>query len=273
MSMRKGIVVEVHPSDHSVDLVMADDGSRMVGVQVMTPNGSTRTGTIDLPEIPKRKDKWNIGEPTGQDMHAIVGFVGRNPVVTGFIYPQVNQMTSNDPKLRMTRHQSDVVTTVDGDGNMQLDHPSGLFLRIGAAPEKQDFAGKNSDANSAADRNTGTTPYVRLYTAGGKCVLTLEPSGKVVLSTEDAIDVQAKGNVTVNTDGNALVEAAGSATIKAPTITLDGDTTITKSLTVAGTSTMDGATSVQAITSRGKDISSTHKHLNSGGPSLGGVPS
>lgn len=271
--MRKGIVVAVHPEDHSVDLVMADDGSRLVGVQVMTPNGSTRTGTVDLPQIPARKDKWDVTQPTGQDMHALVGYVGRHPVVTGFLYPQVNQMTSTDPKLRMTRHQSDVITTVDGDGNIQLEHPSGLFLRIGAAPEKQEFAGKNSDASSQLDRNTGSTPYVRLSMAGGKAVLTIHPSGKVELTTEDEVNVQAKGNVTVKTEADALVEATGSATVKAEHVTLDTPTTtITGNVDIQGDLTVDGNTSLTNVTSNGKNVGSNHRHLNSGGPSTGGVP-
>lgn len=217
MSSRKGIVVEVHPHDHSVDLVMADDGSRLVGVQVATPNGSTRTGTVDLPQIPVRKNKWDIGTPTGQDMHAIVSFVGKHPVVTGFLYPQVNQMTHADPKLQMTRHQSDVVTTVDGDGNIQLAHPSGLFLRIGAAPEKMDYAGKNNDANSVIDRNTSSTPYVRLSMAGGKAVLTIAPDGAVLLTTETTVDVQAQGDVTVESGANLLLKSAGDMTLESGT--------------------------------------------------------
>lgn len=264
MSMRKGIVVEVHPSDHSVDLVMADDGSRLVGVQVMTPNGSTRTGTIDLPEIPKRKDKWDIGTPTGQDMHALVSFVGRHPVVTGFLYPQVNQMTSDDPKLRMTRHQSDVVTSIDGDGNMQMVHPSGMYMRIGDAPEKVDYAGKNSDKDLAIDRNTSSTPTVRVFMPGGKGVLTWHPSGKIEITTEDEIDIQAQGSVTVKTEADALVQAAGTATVKAPEIVLDGNATITGNLTV------DGDTVLHAVTSNGKNISDSHFHILSSGPANGG---
>ena len=250
--MRKGIVVEVHPEDHSVDLVMADDGSRLVGVQVMTSNGSTRSGSVDLPEIPKRKNKWDISQATGQDMHAIVGFIGRNPVVTGFIFPQVNQMTSTDPKLSVTRHQSDVMTTIDGDGNIQIAHPSGLFLRIGAAPEKTDYTKKNADASLAVDRNTSSTPYVRLSMAGGKAVLTISPAGDVTLTTETTVDVTAKG----------------AATIKAASIKLD-----TPETHITGNVTIDGSTTLKAITSNDKDISSTHRHLNSGGAGTGGVPS
>lgn len=215
MSLRKGIVVAVHPEDHSVDIVMADDGSRLVGVQVQTPNGSTRTGLVDLPALPERKDKWDVTEPSGQDLLAVVGYIGRNPVVTGFLYPQVNQMTHTDGKLRMDRHQSDVITTIDGEGNIQLAHPSGLFLKIGSAPEKTEHAGKNADANSAVDRNTSTTPYVRLHMAGGKAVLTIAPDGAVLLTTETTVDVEAKGDVTVKTESDIDLLADGDISLQA----------------------------------------------------------
>jgi porphobilinogen synthase len=45
--LKKGIVVAVHPEDHSVDVVLSD-GRRLTGVQVSTPNGSTRSGTSDM---------------------------------------------------------------------------------------------------------------------------------------------------------------------------------------------------------------------------------
>jgi hypothetical protein len=205
--------------------------------------------------------------------------------VTGFLYPQVSQMTSKDPKLRITRHQSDVITTVDGDGNIQLAHPSGLFLRIGAAPDKVDYAGKNADANLAVDRNTSSTPYVRLSMAGGKAVLTIAPDGAVSLTTETTVDVEAQGNVTVKTEADALVEAAGNATVKAEHVTSDAPlTTVTGNLevggamTVAGAATMSGnlsvsgSTDVQAITAGGKNIGGNHQHQNSGGSGTGGPP-
>jgi hypothetical protein len=138
---RKGIVVEVHPEDYSVDLVMADDGSRLVGVQVLSWNGSTRTGTVDLPEIPARPNKWDVSTATGQDMHAAVGYMGRNPFVAGFFYPQISQMTFADPKLRVKRHQSDVYSFIDGAGNMEVVHPSGAYFRMGATPEHSPLTG------------------------------------------------------------------------------------------------------------------------------------
>ena len=155
---RKGIVVATHPEDPSVDLVMVNDGSRLTGVQLMAPMGaSARTGSIDLPEVPEKKDKWDITKETGQDMIAIVDYVGRTPVVTGFMYPQISQMTFKDPKMRFNRHQSDVMSYIDGDGNMGIIHPGGAFIQIGEKPEKPDLADKNADASLKADRNTGKT--------------------------------------------------------------------------------------------------------------------
>lgn len=212
--MRRGIVVEVHPQDHSVDIVMADDGSRLVGVQVLTPNGSTRTGLTDLPQIPPRSDKWDVSNQTGQDMLAMVGYFSGLPVVVGFLYPQVNQMTHNDPKLRMERHQSDVITTVDGIGNIQLAHPSGLFLKIGDAPEKIDYTAQNADANSAVDRNTDTAPYVRLYMRDGMAILTIAPTGAITLTTESTIDVHAKDSITVVTDTTMTLKSIGEMKIE-----------------------------------------------------------
>lgn len=250
--MRKGIVVEVHPEDHSVDIVMADNGDRLVGVQVMTPNGSTRSGTVDLPEIPKRKDKWDISSQTGQDMHAVVSYVGgQMPVVTGFLYPQVNQMTNKDPKLRIDRHQSDVMSMIDGDGNFQWTHPSGTYVRVGEQPDSVDMTDKNADASTKVDRNTDRKVHVRIGLAGGNAVLTITPDGAVTLTTKQTVDI----------------EALGAAKVKAESVTLEtANTHLTGSLTV------DGETSLQGVKSRGHDISNTHRHNNSGGPGVGGTP-
>jgi phage baseplate assembly protein gpV len=265
MSLRKGIVVEVHPEDHSVDLVMADDGSRLTGVQVQTSNGSTRTGTVDLPEIPKRKDKWDVSTPTGQDMHALVDFVGRTPVVTGFLYPQVNQMLSKDGKLRLTRHQSDVITATDGDGNFEYQHPGGFYARIGETPDSVSLKNKNADANLTADRNTGRKVNVRIELPG-VFRFTMTPDGDAELILSKDFILKAAGNANIQVQGDALVQAAGAATVQAPTITLDGDTTVTKTLTVQGDTTLHN------VTSNGKNISDTHVHKDTmAGPGTSGT--
>lgn len=221
--LRKGYVVATHPEDHSVDLVMADDGSRMIGVQVLTPNGSTRSGSIDMPAVPEKENKWDISKITGQDQLAIVGFLGTNPVVLGFLYPQVNQMTFDDPKMRFVRHQSDVYSMVDGDGNMELFHPSGTYVRIAETPEHADLGKKNTDKNLAPDRNTGRRVHFHIEMAGAVASVDISPDGKVVVKAEQNVEVHTQQNAIVTaavdarvTAGESVqVEAGGDADVKA----------------------------------------------------------
>jgi hypothetical protein len=195
--VKKGIVVATHPSDHSVDLVLAD-GRRMVGVQVATPNGSTRSGTFDMPAVPEKADKWDITKLTGQDQIALVDFVGDIPVVVGFLFPQISQMTFDDPKMRVTRHQSDVMSMVDGDGNMQVTHPSGAYVRMGETADAVNLGSKNTDASLAADRNTGRKLFMRVVVPGS-FDLKITPDGQLSLTLSKGAVIDAPDGITLNT--------------------------------------------------------------------------
>lgn len=219
--MRTGIVVATHPEDHSVDLVMVDNGERLIGVQVATPSGSTRSGTVDLPAVPEKKDKWDITQETGQDMKALVGFVRGQPVVTGFLYPQINQVLQKDPKMRYSRHQSDVEWMIDGDGNIQLNHPGGAYIRIGETPDKVDTAGKNADGNSKIDRNTGRKVNVRVGLAGNAVLLTMTPDGAVTFKLEQDFTIEAKGDIAMKADGNIDIKAGGNFKVTAARVDLN----------------------------------------------------
>ena len=227
---RKGIVVATHPEDPSVDIVMVDDGSRLTGVQLMAPMGaSARTGSIDLPEVPEKKDKWDITKETGQDMIAIVDYVGRTPVVTGFMFPQISQMTFKDPKMRFNRHQSDVMSYIDGDGNMGIMHPGGAFIQIGEKPEKPELASQNADASLKPDRNTGKKVFLRVALAGNVAELTMTPDGTCTLKLEQNFEVEAKGDISLKAEGDIILEAGGEfsatsggkASIKGSTVHLN----------------------------------------------------
>lgn len=231
MTDRIGYVVATHPDDHAVDLVMADDGSRLIGVQVMTMNGSTRSGSIDLPDVPEKADKWDITKLTGQDMKAVVGYVGRMPVVRGFLYPQINQMLSKDPKLRFDRHQSDVMSSIDGDGNMQIVHPSGAYIRIGESPDLVDMAGKNADASLQVDRNTGRKVNFRIGLAGNAVVVTMTPDGDVTIRLEK--------DFTIEAGGKGLIKAVDSITLDTPEVRCTHDLVVDGKLTYKGG--MDGS--------------------------------
>lgn len=207
MNLRVGIVVATHPEDHSVDLVMADDGARLVGVQVLSGSASTRSGTVDMPAVPEKANKWDVTKPSGQDMKALVAFAGSTPVVTGFLFPQISQMTLSDPKKRLFRHQSDVMTIIDGDGNIDLRHPSGFAIRIGETPDHVDPAGMNADGNLAIDRNTGRLPYMRISAAGNKAVITVAPSGAITIETESTLSISADGAVSISSGTSIAMNA------------------------------------------------------------------
>lgn len=88
--------------------------------------------------------------------------------------------------------------------------------------------------------------------------------------------VHADGQVfKLTNDGKATFADGHGASV-----VLNGDGTITSAgtwthqgaLTVQQTLTVQGNTSVAGITSNGHDVGNTHKHVNSGGSGLGGVP-
>ena len=208
MSLRKGIVVAAHPNDHSVDLVMSDDGSRIPGVPVMAHSASARTGGVDMPDVPTANgaDKWDITKRTGQDMEAVVAFFGRNPVVIGFLYPQVSQMTFDDPKRKFVRHQSDVYHTIDGDGNMELYHPSGAYVRIAESLDHEDLEKKNTDKSMQLDRNKDKKVGMRVSLGG----VTFDIKDGVVKITATKVEVSGDviaGGVSLKTHNHSGVKA------------------------------------------------------------------
>jgi hypothetical protein len=214
MGKKTAYVVGVHPEDHSVDLVMTDTGDRLAGVQVQAYGASERTGTVDLPDVPEKKNKWDITELTGQDIKAVVDFVnGRTPIVTGYLFPQINQVLQSDPKMRYSRHQSDVQHFIDGNGNFQYTHPSGAFIKIGEDTTKVELSGKNADLSAIFDRNTDKKVNVYIQLAGSAVQLTLGKDGNVTLSFT--------GDMTIQSGGNISIAADKSISMNAPSITLN----------------------------------------------------
>jgi phage baseplate assembly protein gpV len=218
MSLRLGIVVETHAADMSVDLVMTDDGARIIGAQVSSLGASGRTGTVDLPEVIAKKNKWDITQRDhdGQDVLALVGYLGRNPIVIGFIFPQLNQMLFKDGKLSIYRHQSDLVKTIDGDGNYQISHPCGTYVRIGESPDKVDYENSNADKNLSISRNKDRKVFVRIGLADDEVVVTLSPDGKAKMTMKSDLEVDVGGNLSAAVAGTSLIDSTGEVTIKAP---------------------------------------------------------
>lgn len=272
-----GTVVASYPQGHSVDVLLDHDGRRLANVQVLTSSASGSTGVIDLPDIggPSDDTRWSPTVERGRYVKAIVAFfVGTVPFVVGFLFPQVNQLTFQEKNRRIQRHASDVYTTIDNDGNVELYHPNGTYLRIGTAAEHEDLTAKDFDKKWAITKNTSKATHFQLTVKNAgtlKASLNIDPSGNITLNHVGNLVINTDGNATIGVDGNAAVTvggttavtSAGAATITAPTVTIDADTT-----TVTGLLEVEGGMNITGgdATMTGGDITAdgislkTHTH-------------
>ncbi|WP_441280562.1 hypothetical protein [Tardiphaga sp. 862_B3_N1_1] len=216
---RKAIIVATNPGDNSVDLILCDDGSRISGVPVLCVGGSARSGSVGLPEIEGSDggkggsggggDKWDITGGRGKQIEAMVGFMGSgNPFVAGFMFPQISQMTFDDKKRSLSRHQSDVYHTTDGEGNTEFYHPSGAYVRIGEKTEHEDLENKNVDKSFKLDRNKDKKVKMHIQTKDGKGAVTLDPDGTVTIKAAVKIVL----DTPLVSIPNGKLEASGDGT-------------------------------------------------------------
>lgn len=270
MTLRLARVVRVHPEDNSVDLVMVDDGSRYVAVQVMAIGATTNTGLVDLPEPVATADAWGVVERTSRDATAVVDMLASTgvPIVVGFLFGQVNGMLFKEKNLRVARHASDVYSTINDAGDIELAHPSGTFVRIATSPGHVDRTGTDFDKRWSIDKNTSSAPNlcITVKNAGSQVAKVLiEPNGNVTVDhigdllfhTEGDALVHVEGNTVVHGEGTVEVDADGGATVVAPTVQITSpSTTCSGDLTVNGSLAVGGA----SVTHQGTSIGKTHKH-------------
>lgn len=283
MSLRIGRVTAVHPEDHSVDLVMVDDGSRLTGVQVLAVGASSNTGVVNLPEPAATPDKWDLTQRTSRDASAVVGMVGSVWVVVGFLMPQVSQMTFAAGRY-VNRLASDVYTSVDGNGNIELHHPSGAYIRLAETPDHEDLAGQNFDGNWALTKNTGRSLHLQVVVGGTTVHITpggdisIDHPGNLTVNTGGNASLTVAGNASATVSGTTTVTSTGAAAVHAPAVTIDAPTTTcTGALNVNGLLTFSagmtgsggsGATvsitgnvaTTGTVSNNGVNIGSTHTH-------------
>ena len=250
IDLRYGLVVATHPEDHSVDLVMTDDYSRVAGVQVMC-DGGLDFGRANLfsPDDKSGDDKWSMAKRTADDVKAIVLWGARMPVVIGFLYPQVGQMTFSDKNRFIDRHSSDVYETIDAAGNWERAFPNGGFIRYATTPDHEDLTGKDVDKNWAIKKNTSAATHLRVVLGNAGAVkfdFHTDPDGNVAVTAQGACTLNITGDSTINTH-NATLNAA-VATVNAST-KIELATPLvhcTQNLVVDGTALVKGSITGQA---------------------------
>uniref|UniRef100_A0AAU6W200 Uncharacterized protein n=1 Tax=Pseudomonas phage Touem01 TaxID=3138548 RepID=A0AAU6W200_9VIRU len=245
---KRARVVAIHPEDHSCDVVILRDGSRLAGVQILSSSASTNTGLNDLvvPAASPGGDKWAASQKTGRDIIAIVDWCDGSPYIEGFLFPQICQMTFAEPNRKVDRHASDFYQTIDAKANVEWSHPSGTFLRIGESAAHEDLTGRDFDGKWAITNNKATAPHVHLTVASaGAVVATLDiaPSGAITLTG---------ATLTATLTGSAKLVAPGGVLVDAP------DAHFTGNIKADGEIT-DHTRSMQAD----RLIYNVHKHGNS----------
>lgn len=201
-SLRLAKVADIHPESNSVDIVFIGGGGRVPGVQVMSPMASTNTGLTGLPkpDMPASGDKYDLPDTNTRDVLAVVGFFSDQPIVLGFLFPQVCQMLFEDIERSVNRHPSDVYMTTDKDGNTELYHPSGTYIRIGTAAAHEDLTGQDLDEQWKITRNTDKAVHVQLTVKNAgvqKAALHIDPSGNVSLVNVGTTSVQSTGDISL----------------------------------------------------------------------------
>lgn len=269
-------VVQMRPDDHSADIVFLDNGARAAGVPIMAGVGaSSRTGTVDQPAPTVGADKWVPQDSNETDITAVVGWFGKQPIIMGFLYPQVSQMLFTDANRRISRHTSDVYSTIDGQGNSEFFHPSGAYIRFGASGAHEDLTGKDLDGKWQL--KAGAPVHIHIEQAGGAASIDLAPGGAIVVNTTATVEVTAAGAVSVTAGGPATVTAP-SAKIDAATthctgaLNVDGKITGAGGLAISGGS---GATVAGSMAITGGEVTADgialkgHHHSDPQGGSTG----
>ncbi len=267
--LRIGIVVATYPEGNSIDVLLPETGQRVSNVQVMTPTGSADTGTVDLPDIGRPDDdtRWTVTpEDSARRMQAVIAFYRGLPICVGFLLPQENQISFQEKNRRVMRHASDVYSTIDKDGNTELFHPSGTYLRIGTAAAHQNLEGTDYDKLWKIEKNTDKQVHIQLTVANGgevKASINIDPNGHIT--------IEHAGNLSVSTSGNAEIEVEGDTEITTENMTINAETTINGNVTINGDQTNSGT-----ITSDGDQVAGgistmhhTHPGVQSGGSNTG----
>jgi hypothetical protein len=220
-------VTRVLPGGHAVDLLFMDTGDRVPAVQVMSGSASGDTGRVDLVQPDQGADQWDPSRIGEREVIACVSYYRNLPVVVGFLFPQVCQMLFDRQNFRVDRHASDFYTTTDNNGNHELFHPSGTYLRIGTTPSHEDLTGQDFDKKWAITKNTDKSVHVHLsvQNAGAEVAsLEIDPVGNVALTHAGNYSHNVSGNYSLIVGGSATKNVTGSDTLTANTVQINSTT-------------------------------------------------
>lgn len=224
-------VTKIHPEANFVDILLFD-GTRYVRVPVMSMFASSRCGSVGLP-IPEQNtpiDKaeesggkqfpLKPGDATESDVYAIVGFASGlfiKPLVLGFLFPEENELMcsikqtgNSDGSQHLWKHTSNTYTRVDENGDIEISHPSGVFIKIGNNAVRTEIINydKNVRPFKWKNKNTGElspAPYLLVQHPSGN-YWTVDPKGNVKEYIVGNVDRTIKGNLNETIEGDVVID-------------------------------------------------------------------
>ena len=208
MDKRLVKITKIYPGSHSVDCIDLETGDPVARAVVVTSAITSNTGLAEL------------ASPASREILGLLEVVSGLPLITGFLPPRVSQVLFDEAERRIDRHPSDVYSTIDAGGEMEIYHPSGTFFRIGVSTAHDDLTGQNHDANWAIANNTDKQVSVHLEVAnaasGSVATLTIDPSGNITIDSRGAFTATADNGFTFNGDsvfnGNVTINGTENVT-------------------------------------------------------------
>lgn len=251
-----GRVIKVHQRDNSLDIQLVYDGSRLTAVPLMVSVMTTSSGISDM-HHPEGND-WDMPGSTTRDIYVVVSKTDGGYIALGYISPQVNQMMFNAVNFKVDRHASDVYSTINDGGDVELAHPSGSFVKIGAGfAAHEDLTGQDCDGLWSISRNTGSAAglCVQICNAGEiKATLKIHPNGDVELDHKENLKISTEKYIIVNAGKDITINAARDVSV---TATRNMDVLSGGRLTVSAQ--IIELTS-DSLTHNGVNVGSTHVH-------------
>lgn len=275
-------VVAIHPESNCVDVVVLRTGARLAAVRVLsaTATGQTGIANLHLPDCTGGYDSDNTGK---RDIVAALEYYREMPFVVGFLYPEVSECLFARPDFKVDRHASDVYHTINANGDMELHHPSGAYVRIAESPAHEDLTGQDYDGIWSIQRNTGRAVHIHIEQAGGVASVNIDPAGNIDIIHDGNLTAATGGNLSASVGGNISATAGGTATVtsggamelNAPLITLNAPNIVLNGALTQGKGGNGGAcamlgpiTVINDVIAGGKSLMN-HDHQGDSGGTTG----
>jgi hypothetical protein len=201
------VVHQVAPELHGVYVMYRngvahlDNGTGIHFVRVGVPRAHPTMGSgVSLPAV------GELGLVIGIDTEVAVWVCS--------LHWQAQNAADPDPGLSFIHHDSGVLQQVRSNGDMQLDHPSGVRLRI-----TESNAPLAVPSNSTAPGlGGGPGAYLAIDHPSGLSIK-VGPSGALEIAQVASVKVQCKGTIAIQADGNVSVEGK-DVTVKGENVKL-----------------------------------------------------